>query len=139
MAAYLAVWRAGLLAASLVAGAAAWLGWPGLDILPSGAVPQALACCAAVLQCRFLFVPAEAVRRAAPRRSASATWHVGLREGAHCMRRCALPMIALHAVYGMSLIAMAMYALWFWWRASTESRWPHAMSALAFGLSAIVV
>jgi hypothetical protein len=132
MAAYVAMWCAGLLAVLLVAGAAAWLGWLGPDILPSGAVPQALACCAAVLQCRFLLVPAEAARRAAPQRSASAAWHAGLREGARCMQRCALPMIALHAVYGMSLIAMAAYALWFWWRASTESRWPHAAAALAF-------
>jgi hypothetical protein len=92
-----------------------------------------------VLQLRSWFAPAEGVRRAAPRRSAGTAWREGLREGARCMQRCALPMVALHAVYGMSLIAMAAYALWFWWRASTASRWPHAAAALAFIGSAAVV
>jgi hypothetical protein len=139
IAAYLTAWGAGLLAALSAAGAAAWLGWPGRGALPAGAVPQALACGAAVLQLRLAFAPAESARQTAPQRSAGAAWHQGLREGARCMQRCALPMVALHAVYGMSLAAMAAYALWFWWRAGTASRWPHAAAALAFLGSAVAV
>jgi hypothetical protein len=144
MVAYLAAWCTGLLVAVLAAAAVSWLGWPGRTALPAGTPAQALALCAALMHCHRcqthavermqrhhrqrapphalmhchrLLAPAEVVLRAAPPRSTRAAWQAGLREGGRCMRRCALPMVALHALYGMSLAAMAAYAFWFWWRA----------------------
>jgi hypothetical protein len=139
IAAYLAAWCAGLLVAVLAVASVSWLGWPGRSALPAGAPAQALALCAALMQCHRLFAPADAALRAAPPRSTGAAWHAGLRDGGRCMRRCALPMVALHALYGMSLAAMAAYALWFWWRGGAPSRWPHAVAALAFLGSAAAV
>jgi hypothetical protein len=139
MVAYLAAWCTGLLVAVLAAAAVSWLGWPGRTALPAGTPAQALALCAALMHCHRLLAPAEVVLRAAPPRSTRAAWQAGLREGGRCMRRCALPMVALHALYGMSLAAMAAYAFWFWWRAGAPSRWPHAVAALAFLGSAAAV
>jgi hypothetical protein len=139
MVAYLVAWCAGLLAAVLAAGIMSWLGWPDRSALPAGTPAQALALCAALMQCHRLFAPADVALRAAPPRSSRAAWYAGLHEGGRCIRRCALPMVALHALFGMSLVAMAVYALWFWWRAGTPSRWPHAVAALAFLGSAAAV
>jgi hypothetical protein len=139
MAAYLAAWCAGLLAAVFAVGTVSWLGWPGRSALPAGMTVQALALCAALMHCHRLLAPTEAALRAAPPLSSRAAWHAGLREGGRCIRRCALPMVALHVLYGMSLTAMAAYALWFWWRADAPPRWPHAVAALAFLGSAVAV
>jgi Predicted metal-binding integral membrane protein (DUF2182) len=68
---------------------------------------------------------------AAPLLATDDGWWSGVSAGAQCVARCALPMIALHAVYGMSLAAMASYALVAWWRAGSRSPWPHAVAGMA--------
>jgi hypothetical protein len=65
-------------------------------------------------------------------------WWSGASAGAQCVARCALPMIALHALYGMSLAAMASYALIAWWHAGTRSPWPHAVAGMALLCSAAI-
>lgn len=136
LAAYLALWCAALGAALwliLALGALAAQGWPA-SALSAGLVPQALAVCAAAWHGRLWWASSKprAAQHHAPPQSALAAWRAGLREGLCCVRQCALPMLALHAIYGMGLAATAAYALWFWWRASSASCWPHAAAALFF-------
>lgn len=77
------------------------------------------------------------VKAAAPLAS-NGGWWSGTSAGAQCVARCALPMAALHAVYGMNLAAMAAYALIAWWHAGSRSPWPRAVAGVALICSAAI-
>jgi hypothetical protein len=95
--------------------------------------PAGLALLAGALQWAQAFSgnPQRLRAHATPRAGVQPPWRAGVAAGMQCVARCALPMLALHAIYGMSLVMMACYTGWLWWRAGTDSPWPGVVGGLA--------
>jgi hypothetical protein len=134
---YLVVWF-GVLLVAACAMVVVHLHWPPGSAASRAIGPAALALCAGAVQMRHVFVATlrrpRATEAAPP--AVHADWWSGTSAGVHCVARCALPMIALHAIYGMSLAAMAAYALIAWWHAGSRSPWPHAVAGVVLICSA---
>jgi Predicted metal-binding integral membrane protein (DUF2182) len=132
---YLLAWGAALIAVVIVMLSLASAGWLGAEAPWVRAAPGALAALACVLEARSTLQRPNAMPRVG---LSDASLLGGWRSGAACVARCAVPMLALHAVYGMSVVAMAAYASLVAWQAACRSRLAHAVAAGALLASAIL-
>jgi Predicted metal-binding integral membrane protein (DUF2182) len=132
---YLLVWGGVLLLLACLMTLLATRGMPtdaALQALAKTA-PAGLALLAGALQWAQAFSgnPQRLRAHATPRAGVQPPWRAGVAAGMQCVARCALPMLALHAIYGMSLVMMACYTGLLWWRAGTDSPWPGVVGGLA--------
>lgn len=128
---YLAVWSGAVVLAVAALALLRWTldaqAWPVFAQLG----PLLLCTAAGVVQLRAALAPAHSTRHSCGAASvASARWrgwtadavNAGAHEGVQCVRRCALLMLALHAINGMSLGLMAAYAAIAWWLVGLHAR-----------------
>jgi Predicted metal-binding integral membrane protein (DUF2182) len=135
---YLLAWGAALIIVVMVMLSLAGAGWFGAQAPWVRAAPAVLAAAACALEARAALQRRDARSGAAPRVGPpNASLQGGWRSGAACVARCAVPMLALHAVYGMSVVAMATYAGLVAWQAAGASRLAHAVAAGALLASAV--
>jgi hypothetical protein len=144
---YLLAWGAALIVVVMAMLSLASAGWFGAQAPWVRAAPAVLAAAACALEARAALQRRDARPDAQPGAQPGAASRVGppsaslqggWRSGAACVARCAVPMLALHAVYGMSVVAMATYAGLVAWQAAGASRLAHAVSAGALLASAVV-
>jgi hypothetical protein len=133
IAGYVSAWLAAVTGTVALTLGLAASGWLGADAAWVRALSAVLAVLGAALQLRAAWVRRHAAARER-RPDSPAGWHGGWA----CVAHCAVPMLALHAVYGMSVPAMATYTVLAAWRTGSTSGVPPLLAAVGLGITAWV-